>query len=170
MDEPADRGRLAGLAIEERKFVTNAAAAELGYAQEGINAAGEGERAEELAVRFGAKADRFAVMNVEPAFGDQHLVDNGVEVAVVVGVIDVAVDVVVLPARLKDRFVRVGGLVGRRVLWLSAHGELKLPAEHSVAAGARAKNNGAPASCRDAVSFNGTAVRAPRRRPCTTRP
>jgi hypothetical protein len=61
--------------------------------------------------------------------------------------------------------VRVGGLVGRRVLWLSAHGGLKLPAERSAPAGSRAKNNGAPASCRDAVSFNGTSVRTPRRRP-----
>ena len=86
-------------------------------------------------MRFGAEADRFAVMDVEPALGDQHLVDNGVEVAVVVGVIDVAVHVVVLPARSDNRLVRVGGLVGWGIRWLGAHGDLKLPAERAVPTG-----------------------------------
>jgi hypothetical protein len=52
-------------------------------------------------------------VDVEPAVADQVLVDDGVEVAVIDDVIDVAVDVVVHPARRDGKEMRVVGAAGR---------------------------------------------------------
>ena len=68
---------------------------------------GNVERRLELAVRLDAQADHLAALDVEPALADQPGVDHGVEERVVLDVVDVAVDVVVLPARLDRQAVRV---------------------------------------------------------------
>src|SRR5690606_36936817 len=75
-----------------------AAVAQLLHAQPGVDASGKGDRAQEAAVGFGAQPDGRAAVDVEPAFGDQVRVDHRVEVAVVLDIVDVAVDVVVLPS------------------------------------------------------------------------
>src|SRR5690606_23759506 len=56
-----------------------------------------------------AQADRRAAVDVEAADRDQVSVDHGVEVAVVLDVVDVAVDVVVLPAGGDGQEVAVAG-------------------------------------------------------------
>jgi hypothetical protein len=61
----------------------------------------------ELAVRLRAHADHLAALDVEPALPDQPRVDRRVEVRVELDVVDVPVHVVVLPAGLERRAVRV---------------------------------------------------------------
>src|SRR3546814_12042307 len=58
-------------------------------------------------MRFRAQSDQRASVNVESAVPDQIFIDHRVEVAVVLDVIDVPVDVVVLPARTDAREMRV---------------------------------------------------------------
>src|SRR5690606_29288765 len=107
--EPAFGRRLVLAGAEQADAVAHAAVAKLLHAQAGVDAAGEGDHAQEAAGRFGAQADRGAAVDVEPAFGDQVGVDHGVEVAVVLDVVDVAVDVVVLPAGGDGQEVAVVG-------------------------------------------------------------
>src|SRR3954454_15430417 len=103
VDEPAGRRRLlAGLRAEEADLVAHARAAEVPDAQRGLDRLGKRERRVEGAVRLGADADDRPAVDVEPALLDQPRVDHGVEERVVLDVVDVAVDVVVLPAR-RDR-------------------------------------------------------------------
>ena len=54
-------------------------------------------------------ADDLAAMDVEPAFADQPGVDDRVEERVELDVVDVAVDVVVVPARRDGKAFRVAG-------------------------------------------------------------
>src|SRR3569623_2911453 len=56
---------------------------------------------------FGADADDLAAVDVEAAFADQKSIDDGIEVAVVLDVVDMTVDVIVLPARRDGLEVRV---------------------------------------------------------------
>ena len=78
-------------------------------AQAGIDDLGEGQRRQIAALRFDAVADHAAVLDIESAGANQVLVDDGVEVAVVDDVIDVAVDVVVHPAGRDGKKMRVVG-------------------------------------------------------------
>src|SRR5690606_9160165 len=107
--EPAFGRRFFLAGAEQADAVAHAAVAQLLHPQTGIDAAGEGDLAQETAVRFGAQTDRRATVDVEPALGDQVRVDHRVEVAVVLDVVDVAVDVVVLPARGDGQEVAVVG-------------------------------------------------------------
>lgn len=68
-------------------------------AQARVNGFRKGELAEKLAVRFGADADDATDMDIQATFENQISVDDRVEITVVLDVVDVAVDVVVLPAR-----------------------------------------------------------------------
>src|SRR3546814_2252129 len=75
----------------------------MGDAQAGVDSVGKGEGVNKLAMRFRAQSDQRASVNVESAVPDQIFIDHRVEVAVVLDVIDVPVDVVVLPARTDAR-------------------------------------------------------------------
>src|SRR3546814_8595751 len=88
-------------------FPTRRAADLMGGAQAGVDSVGKGEGVNKLAMRFRAQSDQRASVNVESAVPDQIFIDHRVEVAVVLDVIDVPVDVVVLPARTDAREMRV---------------------------------------------------------------
>src|SRR4051812_19588866 len=121
MDEPArGRGLRPGLRAEQRDLVSDARAADVPDAQRRLDGLGERERRVERAVRLGADADDVPAVDVEAALLDEPRVDHGVEERVVLDVVDVAVDVVVLPAR-RDR-AAVGEVGGGGDGGLAAHG------------------------------------------------
>ena len=64
-----------------------------------LDVAGEGERRVVRAVRLRAQPDHVTVLDVQPALVHQPRVDRGVEEGEVAHVVDVAVRVVVVPAR-----------------------------------------------------------------------
>ena len=75
----------------------------------------------ELAVRLDRNTDNAARVDVQYAAANQVLVDNGIEVRVIDDVVDVAVDVVVHPARRDEEKMpvvrtRLGGFSFRHAL------------------------------------------------------
>jgi hypothetical protein len=107
--EPALRRGLGIVLAEQPDLVADARAAQVRDPQPGPHEVGERHRRLERAVRLHAQPDHLAGVDVEPALGDQPAVDHGVEVRVVLDVVDVPVDVVVLPARRDVEDVRVVG-------------------------------------------------------------
>src|SRR5947209_5043717 len=103
--EPTGRGEL--VAAGDRELVANARPPQAPDPQVDVDRLRERDRRLVLAVRLGAHADHVSVGDVEAAFADEPFVDRGVEERVVLDVIDVAVDVVVLPTRLERERVRV---------------------------------------------------------------
>src|SRR3954452_22161311 len=77
------------------------------YTQPGLHHVRKGDGRQELAVRLGAQADGLPAVDVESALADQPVVDDRVEEGVVVDVVDVPVDVVVMPAGRYLEQVRV---------------------------------------------------------------
>src|SRR5919199_719442 len=116
VDEPARRGAALSAIAEQADLVADARAPQVPDAQGRVDRVRELERRVEGAVRLGAQADDRPAVDVEPTLLDQPRVDDGVEVRVVLDVVDVAVDVVVLPTR-RDRapvgVVGGGGKVAR---------------------------------------------------------
>src|SRR3954452_13592389 len=115
VDEPAGRREALAVVAEQADLVADARAPQVPDPQRRLHRLGEGERRVEGAVRLGAQADHRPAMDVESALLDQPRVDDGVEVRVVLDVVDVAVDVVVLPARRDRAAVRVVGEGGQVV-------------------------------------------------------
>src|SRR5688500_15327315 len=97
MDEPA--GRHARLLVEEPDLVADARPPQVPDAQAGLDLLRELDGGLERAVRLGAEPDHLPAMDVETALADEPRVDDGVEERVVLDVVDMPVDVVVLPAR-----------------------------------------------------------------------
>src|SRR5262249_25694084 len=111
MDEVAERAKL--VAAEDADLVADAAGAEAAHPQAGVDRLRKRDLAQVAAAGLDADADHLSV-DVE-AVVDQPPVDHGVEVRVVDDVVDVAVDVVVVPAGLDRAEVReVLPRVGRR--------------------------------------------------------
>src|SRR5207248_2391822 len=108
VDEDVDEGPLGAkdLAMEDANRIPHAAVAELLHAQPGGDGVGEGDGVLVRALRLDADADHGAAIDVEAALLDQVSIDDGVEIRVVHDVVDVAVDVVVVPARLDLQPVR----------------------------------------------------------------
>jgi hypothetical protein len=88
------------LAVEDADRIPHAGVAELLHSQPGGDGVGEGDGVLERTLRFDADADHGAAVDVETALLDEEPVDDGIEVRVVDDVVDVAVHVVVVPARL----------------------------------------------------------------------
>ena len=107
--EPALGRRFVGAGGEQADLVADARAAELADPQARLDVVGEGEPRPIGAMGLGADADHVAAVDIEPALRDQPAVDHGVEEGVVLDVVDVAVDVVVVPARRDRQRVRVLG-------------------------------------------------------------
>src|SRR3954452_22433854 len=89
------------------------------YTQPGLHHVRKGDGRQELAVRLGAQADGLPAVDVESALADQPVIDDRVEEGVVVDVVDVPVDVVVVPAGGNLEQVRV----------ITAHRALKTNAQ-----------------------------------------
>ncbi len=115
VDEVAVRGRQRIALAEDRDRVGDGAVAELVHAHAGQDARRVRERRVVLATRLDDEPDRVAARRIEAALADQALVHGRVEEAVVRDVVDVAVDVVVAPARRDRRLewvvVEVGGVL-----------------------------------------------------------
>src|SRR3546814_3166608 len=94
LHKPAFGGRRVRMLAKQADFVTDAGPTEMGDAQAGVDSVGKGEGVNKLATRFRAQSDQRASVNVESAVPDQIFIDHRVEVAVVLDVIDVPVDVV----------------------------------------------------------------------------
>src|SRR5690606_16212065 len=105
---------------EEPDLVAHAGRAGAGDPQAGLDVLRKGERCEVVAVRLYHQADHLAAVDVERTGLDQPAVHRAVEVAVVDDVVDVAVDVVVHPARL-DRH-EAGITIARLRLRAGGHG------------------------------------------------
>ncbi|MCY1541891.1 hypothetical protein D9M68_776050 [compost metagenome] len=71
----------------------------MGHTQAGLHGLRESQRREIVALGFHHETNDLATMDVQRAPLDQPSVHSGVEPAVVDDVVDVAVDVVVAPAR-----------------------------------------------------------------------
>jgi hypothetical protein len=106
--KPPRGRRLLSARGEEPDLVANTRAPEAPDPQAGLDGLGKGERGVILAVRLRAQADDPAGVDVEAAGGDQVGVDDRVEVREVLDVVDVAVDVVVVPAGRDVEAVGVG--------------------------------------------------------------
>ena len=91
-------GRRIALA-EESDLVAHRGVAELPDPQAHLHHVRKSERGMELAEGLHGDADHPIAVDVEPAGANQVFVDDGVEVAVIDHVVDVAVDIVVHPAR-----------------------------------------------------------------------
>ena len=83
---------------KDADLVADAGAAELGDPEPGGDPIRVADAAMEPAAALDAKAHHLVAPGIEPALADQVVGDRGVEEAVVVDVVDVAVDVVVEPA------------------------------------------------------------------------
>ena len=122
-NQPGRRGARRAPSREEADLVADAASCQLPDAQPGLDRLGEGERRPSKcsATRRRRRSRRRRWMSSPPSL-DQPAVDDGVEERVVLDVVDVAVDVVVVPPRRDRHPVRVAlparcGRVRRR----SAH-------------------------------------------------
>src|SRR5260370_21923835 len=105
--EVAGGGRLRVAGAEEGQLVAHAGIAQLRHAHARIDRVGEGERAGEAAARLHHHSEDRAQRQVENAAVEEEAVHCRVEERVVHGVVDVAVDVVVGPARLDAEEMRV---------------------------------------------------------------
>ena len=117
MHEMSGRGRLVRAGGEDRDLVPDAAVAELADPQAGLDDLGKGQRADEPTHARRDHADHLAGGEIEPARADQILVHHRIEVGIVGRVVDVAIDVVIHPARLNGQEMavtraRFGGFVG----------------------------------------------------------
>ena len=93
-------GGCQGLALRKQAdLVAHAGGAELGHPDPGLDRLGKGQRGEIVALRLDHQTDGLALVDVEHALLDQVGVDGGVEPAVIDDVVDMAVGVVVHPAR-----------------------------------------------------------------------
>src|SRR5437016_13362184 len=92
--------RAEDLPVEDPDRIPDAAVPELLHPQPGVEHVRECDRVLVGALRIDADTDHRASLDVEPALLDEEAVDDGVEVRVVDDVVDVPVDVVVVPARL----------------------------------------------------------------------
>ena len=86
------------LVAEEADLIAHAAGAQVTDAQAGMNEVGKGQRSMEAAAGLDGHADDLAAPGIEPALAHQQMRDHRVEEAVVEHVVDVTVDVVVMPA------------------------------------------------------------------------
>src|SRR5207253_9606745 len=88
------------LAVEDPDRIPDAAVAELLHPEPGVQQVRERDRVLVGALRIDADGDHRAPLDVEPSLLDEEPVDDGVEIRVVDDVVDVSIDVIVVPARL----------------------------------------------------------------------
>jgi len=99
VDEMAGRGRFRIPCGEQSDFVTNAGVTQFSDPEPGIDDLRERQRFPELAHGFDGDADDRRLVDIETPLVNQVPVDHRIEVRIIDHVIDVAVDVVIHPAR-----------------------------------------------------------------------
>jgi inner membrane transporter RhtA len=83
---------------EQSDLVADTGASDLRHFESGSHLVRKSDRIKEAATGFRADADRLPGMNVKATFADEPGVDHGVEEGVVLDIVDVPVDIVVLPS------------------------------------------------------------------------
>src|SRR5690606_14274652 len=114
MDEMAVRRRLVVVVAENSDLPAHAGAADTSHPQARGDAVRKADAAVKPAAALDAEADDRIAPGIEPALADQEVGDGRVEIAVLVDVVDVAVDVVVEPAGRDLVQHAVVGARGRR--------------------------------------------------------
>ena len=99
VDKPPHRAHFVVLIPEQPDRIDDAAGAEPFDGQPGVNRIRKAHRTDEAAARFGDDADRGELADVDAGRLEQVSVHRGVEERVIRDVVDVAVVVVVHPAR-----------------------------------------------------------------------
>ena len=84
--------------LEQADLITDRRITQPGNAHAGLDGLRKGERREIVAAGLDHQADDGAGMDIQPGFLDQKAVHRRVEEAIIGGIIDVAVDVVIGPA------------------------------------------------------------------------
>ena len=83
---------------EKTYSVTHARSADMLHAQACLDRLRKCQRAQKAAVGFGAYADDRASEKIQPSLFDQISADDGVEVAIVLNVVDMTVYIIVVPS------------------------------------------------------------------------
>jgi hypothetical protein len=97
--EATERARCLVVVAKQRKLVDDARSAQPLDREPGVESIGEARGAEELAARFRHDANGRQFTDVDTACLDQEPVHGGIEVRIVGHVVDVAIVVVIHPAR-----------------------------------------------------------------------
>ena len=99
MHETTERARCLLVVAKQRNLVDDARSAQPLHREPGVYGVGEARGAEELAARFRHDANGRQFADVDTACLDQEPVHGGIEVRIVGHVVDVAIVVVIDPAR-----------------------------------------------------------------------
>src|SRR6186997_855537 len=99
MHEMALRGGQVFVVAEQADFVAHAARAEMRHPQTGADQVGKGDGGKIIAMRLDHETDHGACCDVERALSDQIRIHRGVEIGIIDRVVDVAIGIVVHPAR-----------------------------------------------------------------------